>query len=330
MSNQPLTMNPDGTPKPDDMTGSDPNLTPESESDSPHEFDDPRQEAEHWKNKFSASSKGAQKLASQVKEFTTQNQNLQAQINNMSATLTMLQSRPAQPPVQQNTAPQPQLLTTEEERDWQDAIDNMDAARQLKYQKLYGERQNMQFLGTLAGMAQQSGAVNAVINQINAAPEVRDQAVANQLLMRAYQIESDPILSQTVGKGQWNVAGRIVNPFAVERALMEYRASVGAANRSGATAAAGSSYIAQPGTAPDASSPEGAGARTFNPGVHMRPTELSAIRKNAALRGLDAEAEIRKFWSDLPKGEREMRLARGGPGESGKTVEFRPNPKRKG
>ena len=269
-----------------------------------------------YKTKFSESSKEAQRLAQE-------NQQYQQQLQMMNVQLNQLQQNQAQQPQQFNQpAAQPQFsegswLSQTEKKQLKDAYENFDTETQMQLNQLQIQRANEQsqqtILTTLAGAATQAQGVQGVISDLQRAPELQDKNVANQVLTRAMQIQNDPFMSQRIPQAQWPIGGGVsVNPYAVERALLEVRSQ---APVQAAQAQAGASAYADLGASGAPASAQPGGSQSFNAQTHLTDSEREALRVASVQRpkmyGSNVESAYKNFWGKLPEGERNQRLKSG-------------------
>jgi hypothetical protein len=274
-----------------------------------------------YKTKFSESTRENQRLLQENQQYAQQLQMLNFQMSQLQQQQQNPQFSQPNPQTSQEQFSDGSWLSEAEQKQLKEAYDNFDVDAQMRLNQLQIRRANEQnqqaILNTLAGAATQAQGVQGVIGDLQRAPELQDKAVANQVLTRAMQIQNDPFMSQRIPQGQWPIGGGVtVNPYAVERALLEVRSA--APMQKAQNQASQSAYADLGGDAPATAQP--GTSTTFNPQVHLTESEREAIRIAAVQRpqmyGSKPETAYKNFWKKLTEDDRKRRLKGGAEGRT--------------
>lgn len=304
----------------------------------PGKEDPPANQEHDFEKRFSDLRTHSQGQDTAIKEkdatitaLQEQNQilNFQAQTQQNPPVAPAAPVQPVTQPVVQPTA-QEGLLSTAEQTQLTTARENFDNSEINRLSEIQATRAADRAATSanqklISGLTEQATIQN-VINEVNAAPEIKDEAVSRKLLLETMAAQRDPVQSSKYGAGQWNVNGMIINPHIFLDKLKDYRISKGAALNKADKSAADSAHL-DLGSEPGSDTALPATDQTFNANVHLTETQRSAVRKAMHRQGTqfsgmtDTNSAYRKYWDGKDKGEQNRLLKHGSreQSETGKT-----------
>lgn len=256
-----------------------------------------------YKAKFAASTRENQRMQEENKRYADQLAQMQGQLSQMYQY--QQQQAYAQQAAQQQSQFGSDYLTDEERGAVRRAREEMDEDVLDYYQTLRAERiadaRAGQHIQSLMSNAQQMSTQQTLMHRLQSAPEFKDPVAQRNIVQRVQRILADPMESSLVSGNQM---------LATERALLQYRAEVGAGRSRGQTELAASRFVDMGGDGTASPVPDAPHPSSFTANVHMSAVEREGAER---LYGREYKDPYKHWWSKLTPEQRKTRLKSGKP-----------------